>query len=75
MKRVLIVSEKCNACAVCQIDTLCENNVLIREKPTDKPWIDFYRCRGCMKCLKCCPNDAIEELVQPCHNMERKMGW
>ena len=75
MKRVLIVSEKCNGCDVCQLDLLCENRVVIRENPADKPWVDFYRCRGCMKCLNYCPHGAIEELVQPCHNMERKMGW
>lgn len=75
MKRAMIISERCNACATCQLDLRCENRVLIRETPQDKPWIDFYRCRGCMKCLKYCPYDAIEELVQPCHNMEREMGW
>jgi len=40
---------------------------VIRESPADKPWIDFYRCSGCMKCKKFCPNGAMDEVLQPCN--------
>ncbi len=25
------------------------------------PWIDAYRCNGCMSCAKACPSDIIAE--------------
>lgn len=75
MKRPLISIEKCQSCDECQLEVKCENGAIIREEPADMPWIDFYKCRGCMKCMAWCTFEAVEELVQPCHNMERKMGW
>lgn len=75
MRRALIVPEKCMACEECQVGIKCENNILIRENIKDKPWIDLYMCRGCMKCLNYCPNGAVEELVRPCSNLGSVIGW
>ncbi len=71
----MINPEKCQRCDVCQIQANCDGpNVLIRESNTDMPWVDFYKCRGCMKCKNYCPNGAVEGLAQPC-NMAGKMSW
>ena len=45
-----------------------------RESPEDKPWVDFYRCGGCLECKPRCPAHAIESIDQPCDGKPRK-GW
>ena len=67
MKRALIDPKKCKGCDPCAVETKCpQQNVIIREDKTDKPWIDFYKCRGCMKCKQYCENGAILEEMKPC---------
>lgn len=74
MKRVLVNPAKCENCLPCQVQTQCPMTAAFREQPADKPWIDFYRCCGCMKCKGFCPNGAIEEIYHPCDGKGR-MGW
>lgn len=45
-----------------------------REHRNEKPWVDFYRCSGCMKCKILCKEKAIEEIRHPCDGKGR-MGW
>jgi len=67
MKRALIDPDKCKSCDPCSVETNCpQQNVIIREDKADKPWIDFYKCRGCMKCKQFCENGAILEEIKPC---------
>ena len=74
MKKALIQPEKCNNCSPCAIEANCTMNAIIRETSESKPWIDFYRCAGCMKCKTFCPYEAIVEIIQPCNGKSR-MGW
>jgi formate hydrogenlyase subunit 6/NADH:ubiquinone oxidoreductase subunit I len=45
-----------------------------RESKTDRPWIDFYRCLGCMKCKEFCPFKAVVEITHLCDGKGR-IGW
>jgi len=74
MKRSVIRPEKCKNCTPCLIDAHCPNRAVIREDAGDKPWIDFYKCNGCMKCAGFCKNGAVEETSQPCTGAARQ-GW
>ncbi len=74
MKRPIIVPEKCQNCPVCKIQEECPKNAVIREHIQEKPWIDFYKCSGCMKCIVFCNNRAIQELSKPCDSQGRS-GW
>ena len=74
MRRLIIRPETCRSCQPCRASEECDRQAFLREDADDKPWIDFYRCRGRMRCVAVCPNGAIEELVQPC-NGGRRMGW
>ncbi len=74
MKRPLIRPVKCQNCSPCQVETKCPKCAVIREEPMDKPWVDFYKCGGCMQCKAWCAHDAIEEMTQPCDGKGR-MGW
>ncbi len=49
-------------------------DAVIREAASSRPWIDFYRCAGCMKCKSYCANRAVEEIAHPCDGKGR-MGW
>ena len=67
MKRALIDPCKCKCCDPCMVDINCPQvNVIIREDITDKPWVDFYKCRGCMKCKQFCAYGAVIEETKPC---------
>ncbi len=74
MKRAIIIPEKCMNCEMCLVETDCPKKAIIRESIEDKPWIDFYRCSGCMKCLGFCKNEGIREVYQPCDGKARS-GW
>ena len=74
MKRALIVQDLCVNCQPCPVEQECTGGAIIRELPEDKPWIDFYRCTGCLKCAPRCPQNAVEDIAQPC-DAQRKMGW
>lgn len=74
MKRAIIDSKKCKSCKVCEVEVKCTMNAPFRESPEQKPWIDFYKCSGCMKCKTICPNGAVNEIIQPC-NGKGKLGW
>ena len=67
MKRALINPENCRSCPECNVAALCPQKAIIREQSTDKPWVDFQLCRGCMKCKKFCENGAILEEIKPCN--------
>ena len=67
MKRAIIDPEKCNNCDVCIVNEQCPEKAIIREEKTDKPWVDFYKCRGCMKCRKFCEHSAVIEALKPCN--------
>ena len=74
MKRALIVPARCQNCEACAIQKGCKREAVIREGPADKPWVDFYRCAGCLECKALCRNQAVEEISQPCDGTGR-MGW
>ena len=74
MKRALIVPGRCVNCESCAIEKGCSREAVIRESPTDKPWVDFYRCAGCLECKALCTFQAVEEISQPCDGKGR-MGW
>lgn len=74
MKRALIQPKQCRNCSVCNVDAQCPMKAVFREDPSEKPWVDFYRCSGCMVCKGLCPHDAIEEIAHPCDG-KQKMGW
>ena len=74
MKRPLIIPDRCVACRPCAAEKVCQNHAFIRETPSDKPWIDFYACRGCMHCVVACEKRAILELLHPCDGHARP-GW
>jgi len=66
MKRAMIDPKICRNCDICQVEINCPQKAVIREEAADKPWIDFYHCRGCMKCKSFCKNNAIIEEIKPC---------
>jgi Pyruvate/2-oxoacid:ferredoxin oxidoreductase delta subunit len=74
MKRALIVPDRCENCATCAVVQSCSREAVIRESPTEKPWVDFYRCSGCLECKPRCSFHAVEEISQPCDGKGR-MGW
>ena len=74
MKRAIILPEVCKNCETCLVQEKCINLALIRESIEDKPWIDFYKCRGCMKCISYCQNNAVGEITHPCNGTPSK-GW
>ena len=74
MKQALVVPDRCKSCETCAIVKGCTRDAVIRESPADKPWVDFYRCAGCLECKALCPNHAVEEIYQPCDGTG-KMGW
>ncbi|MCE5322548.1 hypothetical protein LLG46_04435 [bacterium] len=74
MKRALIDPAKCNNCSPCLVEQECPMEAVFRELQDSKPWVDFYRCAGCMKCKAFCANHAIEEIAHPCDGKGR-MGW
>jgi len=47
---------------------------VFRETPGCRPWVDFYRCSGCLQCKVFCEKGAIEEIAHPCDGKGR-MGW
>ena len=67
MKRALIKPENCLNCQVCNVAAMCPQKAIIQEEPTDKPWVDFRLCRGCMKCKIFCANNAVLEEIKPCN--------
>lgn len=74
MKRALIIPKACAGCIPCSIEEVCDNHAIIREAQDDKPWVDFYKCAGCMRCKAYCSFNAIEEITHPCTG-QRSMGW
>ena len=74
MTRALIRPEKCGDCQPCEVERRCSMKAVFREDPQEQPWIDFYRCSGCLKCKTFCPNDAIEAIRHPCDSRAR-LGW
>jgi MinD superfamily P-loop ATPase len=66
MKRAMVDPVKCVNCPICNVAEKCPQKAIIREEVTDKPWIDFYNCRGCMKCKVFCEYEAIIEETKPC---------
>lgn len=74
MKRAVIKPKICLNCVPCLIEVNCVNKAIIREDNHDKPWVDFYKCRGCMKCMTYCPYKAVEEISHPC-NGDPRQGW
>jgi len=72
MKRALIQPAKCRNCPDCLVELNCSMKAIIREDRAAKPWVDFYRCSGCLKCKTSCRNGSIEEVTQPCGG---RMAW
>ena len=66
MKRAMVDPKMCNNCDICEVDAKCMEKAVIREDKTDKPYIDFYKCRGCMKCKQYCKYSSILEETKPC---------
>ena len=74
MKRAIVNPQICKSCIPCVVETDCPKKAVIRESDNDMPWIDFYSCSGCMKCIAYCKNEAVEEITHPCDGKARK-GW
>ena len=74
MKRALIDINKCRNCSECEIEKKCQMKAVFRESCQDKPWVDFYRCSGCMKCKIYCDYGSIIEEAQPCSGRAR-ISW
>lgn len=74
MMRAMIKPDRCLACVVCEVARRCPSKAVIREEATDKPWIDFLMCTGCLKCKEACRGKAMEFIVQPCTG-GRRMTW
>lgn len=74
MKRALINPSRCTNCGTCRVESECTMTAVFRESPEDRPWVDFYRCNGCMECKAWCPDHAIDEIAHPCSGGGR-MGW
>jgi MinD superfamily P-loop ATPase len=74
MKRALIRPEKCVNCQPCEVERQCAMKAVFREQASERPWVDFYRCSGCLKCKTICVSEAIEEICHPCDGRGR-MGW
>ena len=74
MKRALIQPERCSNCQPCEVEVQCAMKAVFREQPDERPWVDFYRCSGCLKCKAICVGGAIEEIRHPCDGRGR-MGW
>ena len=74
MKRALIQPSRCHQCQPCEVEQQCPMRAVFREDPQDGPWVDFYRCSGCLTCKMTCPNGAIEAIAHPCDGRAR-IGW
>lgn len=74
MKRALLNPEHCQNCTPCRVQTQCPMQAVFRESAGEKPWVDFYRCSGCLKCKGFCPHQAVTEISHPCDG-KRRMGW
>lgn len=74
MKRALVQSDKCANCAPCPVQEKCGRRAVFRETEQEKPWVDFYRCSGCMVCKTVCRFGAIVEIAQPCTGRP-KASW
>ena len=74
MKRALVHPDRCRGCRPCVAEGECPKGAFFREVPEEKPWVDFYRCSGCLKCKPACLHAAIEEIAQPCTGTGR-VGW
>lgn len=74
MRRALIDPKNCQNCVTCNVAVECPQKAIIREEPTDMPWVDFLMCRGCMKCKDFCNYDAVLEEAKPC-NSGRLISW
>ena len=70
----MIIPDKCNNCIPCEIEISCPKKAILREEITDKPWIDFYKCSGCLKCKDFCKFQAVKELLRPCSENNLR-GW
>jgi len=74
MKRAMVDPQICKKCDVCAINARCPQNAVLLEQINDTPWIDFYKCRGCMKCKTYCKHGSILEEVKPCDG-KFSSGW
>ena len=74
MKRVMIIPSKCHNCSSCEVEEFCPKKAIFREDMIYKPWVDFFKCSGCLKCKTVCPYQAIEELTRPCSE-KLISGW
>ena len=74
MQRALIQASKCRNCQPCPPAEQCPMQAFFRETAGEKPWVDFYKCGGCLNCKPLCPARAIESISQPCNGKGRK-GW
>ena len=59
MKQAFVDPERCLLCATCPPEEECLRKALVRENRDEMPWVDAYRCLGCMKCKAACPHRAI----------------
>ena len=74
MRRALLNPERCRNCEPCEVIARCPMQAVFREQAGEQPWVDFYRCSGCLKCKGFCPHHAVDEITHPCDG-GRRMGW
>lgn len=74
MKRAMICPDLCVSCDPCRVEVECKFKAVFREEPGDKPWVDFYRCSGCLECKKLCEFNAVTDISKPCDG-KGKAGW
>jgi len=58
MRTVYIDPKLCANCLSCRVQEECSKYAVIREEPSDKPWIDSYKCSGCGDCAGMCEYHA-----------------
>jgi MinD superfamily P-loop ATPase len=61
MNVALIDPRLCQNCDNCCVQEMCPKHAVFREDDSDRPWIDFYKCSGCMKCKLFCEYKAVLE--------------
>jgi Fe-S-cluster-containing hydrogenase component 2 len=74
MQRALVLIRTCLNCRPCPPEEQCQMKAFFRDPPDEKPWVDFYKCGGCLKCKPLCPANAIEPISHPCDSKARR-GW
>lgn len=56
---VRIDYERCHSCDKCLAREVCKVRAIVHFDESDPPFVDRYRCYGCMICVNECPFQAV----------------